>query len=318
MSGGTDRKTTGAGHPPEGEDQRIRARRRRLSQARAARRQRLTWSLVAVLAVVALGCAAADSALFALDDVTVSGVRGARSERVADMAGLRPGSNLLRADLAEAEAQVESLPWVQRAHATRMPPSSVRIDVTARTPVAVVRAGDRAWIVDGEGVVVGGGQPAALPVIEAGGVELTPGRPVNDPALRNAIDVHKRLPGQVRQRVVRYEVDSVRGLRIKLSTRRGPATGSELPPPNPDGLWVRFGAAEQVAAKARTVAGLLGEELSSELRRQGDRVRVAELDVTAPEHPVLIPENPGEVAAPSGALDGTTLGSTDSSPASDE
>lgn len=266
-------------------DARFRARRHDVMRQRARRRRRLTMSVVALVLLAVAGTALARSSLFAIDDVRVTGVQGPEADLVRRAAALHPGDNLLTADLRGAAARVADLPWVRDATARRIPPSTVELQTSRRAPVVVVRLPDAAWLVDADGVVVAGGSQEGLVEVTAPhSVVPGVGGEVRDAALRNALTAHAELPAALRSRVVRYEAPSARDLRLHLD----------------GGIVVRFGVAEQVEAKARSVALLL-----EQLRLQADRraaaregepesapAEVTEVDVRAPGNPVLVTAPP--------------------------
>jgi len=260
-------------------DARIRARRAQVVRQRLRRRRRVTLSVVGLLLLAVAAVAVARSPLFAIAEVRVLGVAGEAQAAVREEAGLRPGDNLLAADLRDAADRVEALPWVHTAGARRLPPSTVEVRVVVRQPVMVIRLPDAAWLVDAGGVVVAGGSRPGLPeVLAPHSVVPGVGGEVRDAALRNALDARARLPVDLRAVIERYEAPSARDLRLRL---RG-------------GVVVRFGAAEDVEAKARSVLLLLEQARVQAGRREpgtgGERrLGVAEIDVRAPDNPVIVP-----------------------------
>lgn len=260
-------------------DARIRARRNSVLRERARRRRRITGSAAVLVLVVVVAVAVGRSPLFAIDEVRVVGAPVESEQAVLDAAGLRPGDNLLTADLAGAANRVSGLPWVRVAEARRRPPSAVDLHVVPRVPVAVVRLPDARWLVDGEGVVVAGGGRDGLVEVDAPNSVLPGvGGQVRDAALRNALTAHEKMPAPVRELIARYEARSARDLRLHL---RG-------------GVVVRFGVADDVAAKARSVT-LLVEQARGQAERRApggtpdDALGIAEIDVRAPDNPVLVP-----------------------------
>lgn len=258
-------------------DARIRARRHEVFRERARRRGRVTGSIVVLVVLVAIVVGVARSPLFAIVDVRVAGATPEQHDAVRQAAGLQPGDNVLLVDLGAAAERVQDLPWVRVADARRLPPSAVELRVVPREPVLVVRLPDASWLVDGEGVVVEGGARQGLIAVEAPhSVVPGVGAHVRDAALRNALSAHAQLPAELRARVQRYEARSARDLRLHL---RG-------------GVLVRFGVADDVAAKARSVKLLLGQARAHAQRRPssgGEGSGVAEIDVRAPDNPVLVP-----------------------------
>lgn len=274
-------------------DERLRDRRESIASADARRRRRRVGSLAAAAGLLLAAVLVARSPLFSVAEVRVEGARAERAGEVRDAAAIRTGDNLLDVDLGSAATRVSALSWVADAEARRSPPSAVTVEVTPRQPVAVARAGGTAWLLDRDGVVIAGGTEDGLPVIETFDARLPPlGETVTTEAVRNALDVHGQLPPPVRALVDRYEAPSVPGLRLRL------AAGD-------DGTWVRFGAADEVEAKARAI-GLLLEELegaeepvpgeeATEAEEDGTDIdpHAVELDVRAPNNPVLVPDGDG-------------------------
>ena len=62
--------------------------------------------------------------------------------------------NIFKVPLAERKADLERLPWVQRATVMRLLPNMLRVQVVERTPVAFVRQGSAIGLVDGSGVLL--------------------------------------------------------------------------------------------------------------------------------------------------------------------
>lgn len=276
-------------------DARLKARRDRVAHARRQRRRRVVGSLAILVALAGTAVAVAMSPLLDIAEVRVTGVDGDRREEVRAAARVEPGENLLAADLGAADARVEELPWVRAAVVRRVPPSTVELSVAPRTPVAVVRLADGVWLVDDEAVVVAGGGDDELPLIEAPNSVLpAAGQPVRDEAVVNALTVRARLPDEIRSRVTRYEAPSARGLRLELV----------------DGTIVRVGRAERMAEKAKAIALLLEQAASEEGAGldSGDDAGsataeapgIAEIDVRAPDRPVLVPASGGAAASGDG------------------
>lgn len=256
-------------------DARIRARRRAVAADRARRRRRVVLSVVTLALVAAGAYALTRSPLFAVDEVRVTGVGDQQAEVVRTLAGITAGEPLLSVDLDAVRASVSGLPWVRDVVVSRVPPSTVQVAVAVREPVATVALPGSSWLVDAEGVVVSGGARDDLVRIDAPASVLPgAGGPVSDAAVRNALAVHVALPGPVRALVDRYDAPSDRGLRLHLAE---------------EDVWVRFGLAEAVEAKAQVVALLLEQAREQAQIHGRDGLGVAELDVRAPDNPVLVP-----------------------------
>ena len=62
--------------------------------------------------------------------------------------------NIFYVSLAQRQAQLEQLPWVEHATVMRLLPDRLRVLIVERTPVAFVRQGSRIGLVDASGVLL--------------------------------------------------------------------------------------------------------------------------------------------------------------------
>ena len=225
----------------------------------AGRRRTVWWVLLAVL--LAAVVAGAVWVVFFSTYVTARGVvvSGAgrtltdlRIERAADVP---LGVPLATVDLGEVRTRVEALPEVATAAVSRSWPDTVRIEVTARTPLAAVE-GDQGWqTVDEDGVLFGRypARPRGLPL-------LSTDEDTSDEALTEAGRVIAALPPSVSARVASIEVASVDEIDLVLR----------------NGRRVVWGSAEDSKDKAEVLAVLL--------QRPG-RLTGDEIDVSVPGRP---------------------------------
>lgn len=297
---GTPRKD-GGDRRRQAMDARLKARRDGVARARLRRRRRVTASVAALVLVAMAATGVAMSPLAEITEVRVMGVDGERLRQARAAADVHLGENVLAADLGAAEGRIEELPWVHSAAVRRQPPTTVEVTVVVRTPVARVATSESTWLVDREGVVVAEGSDKQLPLVEAPEAVLPAvGDPVRDAAVRNALKMRARLPDRLRSQVVRYEAPSPRGLRLQLD----------------NAVTVRVGRAERVEEKAQAMALMLAQMRDAEEDGGGsgapgsgrggasrfadpgesrddaagsDGARVAEIDVRAPDRPVLVP-----------------------------
>jgi cell division protein FtsQ len=99
-----------------------------------------------------------DFRLASADDVVVSGNRYASREEILGALGLAAvGSSgfwALPLSLDDKRRKVESIPWVRAAVLSRTYPHRLEVRVVERTPVALVMAGGRLKLVDGDGTLL--------------------------------------------------------------------------------------------------------------------------------------------------------------------
>lgn len=147
-------------------DPRIRARRTAVRRAAGRRRLRFLGAAAGLVLLAVAVWGLTRSPLLDLDHVRIDGVVGAEAAAVEERAALETGTPMVDLDLGTAEAAVAEFAWVKTVDAARDWPGTVRITVVRRVGVAVLADDGSAWIVDGEGIVIGPAEPATdLPVV---------------------------------------------------------------------------------------------------------------------------------------------------------
>jgi cell division protein FtsQ len=173
--------------------------------ARRLRNQILVGGLVALVIAIAVGSAILyRSDAFAVKRVVTRGNRNLSTGRVLRLAGLPPGTTLLRLPVDEMQARLKADPWVLDAVVERVFPDQVRIVVTERVPVVAVDLGPRGrWMLDASGTMIATATAAAkgtLPLVrEAPPIAgPRPGLPPTSPQLANAARVVAGLGNPLR------------------------------------------------------------------------------------------------------------------------
>jgi len=150
--------------PPAGSAPRNKAR----SRGRSRRRWRVALVALALAAIVGgAAWALLGSRLLAVRSVVVTGTRLVPQSEVLAVAGIVPGTPLIRVNTAQVAARVETIRLVQSARVTRSWPDRVVIAVRERTPALALPApGGGFDLVDPDGVIVqwAARQPHGLPV----------------------------------------------------------------------------------------------------------------------------------------------------------
>lgn len=114
---------------------------------------------------------------FAVRHIEITGAVYTPRQRIEDVTGHYAGLNLFRIDIARVRHDLASVSWISRIEIEKKLPDTLRINVMERTPMALLRNGDRFEYVDEHGVAFGALSPAVgdseLPLISgAGGAEL--------------------------------------------------------------------------------------------------------------------------------------------------
>lgn len=222
---------------------------------RRQRLRRLRPFLYAGLVIVLVGTCAwlvMFSSVLTVRGVEVSGNTSVSATRIEQVARAPIGRQLARVDLAPIQARVEALPAVKSASVSRSWPHTIHIEVTERTPLAVVNRGSGLQAVDSDGVLFGRypTQPADLPLIRT-----DPG--VRAEALAEAAHVVRSLRSDIARQVKYVDVKSIDKIELSLD----------------DGKTVLWGSSEHSAQKAEVLAVLLKQK------------NVHEIDVSVPGRP---------------------------------
>jgi cell division protein FtsQ len=250
-------------------DKRIAERRKAIIAARVRRRRRiLGWALAAI--ALAAGVAyLIRTPLFGLSAVRVEAARTVTQAEVVEASQVRLGEPYLGLDLAAIRARVAALPRVAAVRVARDYPSSLRITVSERPPVASVSSGSVFWLVAADGTVLDAAsrRPAGLPYVAAvplpegirPGSRLPPGN-----ELANALTALGGMAPQLKRQVTGVNARSLDSLEFTLK----------------DGSRVLYGLAADQPAKDAAV--LL---VRRTLKREGREAQ--RIDVRNPSAPTV-------------------------------
>lgn len=244
-------------------------RAERAALQRAGRRR--WWRLLGGLALLAVAgglvAAAYFSPLMSVRQVDVTGNTGVPREEVLSVAEVPAGEPLLQVDTGVIARRVAKIPAVETVKVDRSYPSAVTIEVTERTPRAVIEQPDgRLGVMDRLGVVyLAYDSRAAMGTTALGGVVLAdlPLLKVSNPGPRDpttlaALEVLAALPDWLRPQVQSISGSSPADLTVQLTKDR-------------TAIW---GDAQRNADKA--------EALRHILKMQGQT-----FNVSAPDYPAV-------------------------------
>jgi cell division protein FtsQ len=184
--------------------------------------------------------------LLVVRSIVVTGTHLVPASQVLTVAGIQPGTPLIRVNTARAAARVETIRQVASAQVTRSWPDRVVIAVRERTPAVAMTAPRGGFdLVDGDGVIVqwAARRPAGLPLyVTTAAVTSLPG----DPDLVAAAAVLGGLPGKLRASVASLTAPSPAQVTLRLA----------------DGVTVLWGGADHAQAKAEELALLMPSHAS--------------------------------------------------------
>ena len=195
------------------------------------------------------------SSLLGVRHVDVTG-ESRTTEQTIRSAGAVPADRpLLRVDLGTIRQRVEKLPTVAHVDVSRVWPHTVRITVTERIPVAVVRRGSSLRLIDATGVdFAGAPQGAPYPMLDVN-LDTTPAADV-----QAGLAVIHALPGSLVRRLASVEAFDPTDVRLLLS----------------DGTTLIWGSPAQTTEKAQVFAAL-----------ERTHPTATTFDVSAPDAPAV-------------------------------
>jgi cell division protein FtsQ len=227
------------------------SREGKASRRAAAVKKRRGWR-VAFVSLAGIGVVAAAawvlfaSSLLAVRSVVVSGTRLVPRSEVLAAAGIKPGTPLIRVNLAQIETRVDTIRQVRSAQVTRSWPNGLVIVVRERTPALALPAfgGVGYDLVDAGGVVVQrvARRPADVPLYPTVAPE---GALRGDPGLAAAAAVLGELPAQLRRSVISVTAPNPGQVTLRLH----------------GGVTVLWGDTSRAAVKARELAVLMRAHL---------------------------------------------------------
>jgi cell division protein FtsQ len=225
--------------------------RRRRNAGRWRKLRLVLFALLLVAAVSASVWVVFFSSYVTAREVSITGTTTLGDGRIQRVADVPTGTPLARLDLGAIRARVEGITSVKTAEVSRSWPHTVQIDVTERTPIAVINQGNGLQALDDDGVLFGhyATRPKRLPLV------IAP-PDTADEALVEGGRVIGSLPAGIAGRVDTVEVSSVDKIQLVLG----------------NGRRVLWGSADESGQKAEVLAVLL--------RRPGQQI-----DVSVPGRP---------------------------------
>jgi hypothetical protein len=150
---------------------RTKPNRRRIDEEAGVGTRRGAYRILALLILVASGCAGywygrqaeisdvtklvgwADQ-FFPITSVEINDLRKVSREEVLAALHLEPARGLIATDTGKLIQSLESLPWIQRAEVRRVFPDTLVVELKEREPAAVLRDGHRELLLGDDGGVI--------------------------------------------------------------------------------------------------------------------------------------------------------------------
>ncbi len=194
------------------------------------------------------------TSMLGVRSVEVLGNAAVSTEKVLETADVPDRESMFVLDTDRIRERVETLPVIATVDVSRSWPSTVKIEVSERTPVGYYDTGETLHLVDGSGVVYKEipEKPSGLPELKL------PRVAPEDPVTTAVTAVLVSIPEDLRDRVVSATAETRGSVELTLA----------------DGKTVRWGDADQTDRKAKVLAVLLTREGTT-------------FDVSSPELPTV-------------------------------
>jgi cell division protein FtsQ len=175
----------------------------------------LTWGIVIAVICVGLGLVLYFTPLMSMRNLAVEGIEAVPRDEVVAAVGVRDGTPLLQVDTDKVADRVATIRRVASVRVQRDYPSSLRVTVVERIPVAVKDLPDGTHQFDRDGVdFATGPPPPGVPYLDVD----HPGP--SDPPTRAALAVMVALRPEVAKQVARISAPSVASITLTLTDQR--------------------------------------------------------------------------------------------------
>lgn len=239
-------------------------RERRAAEIRRKRQVRIALVLAVAVTIVGGAVALYRSQLFEIRSIEVIGAERLTPAAVRARAAVPDGATLLRFPARDIKERLLSYAWIEDAQVTRSFPDALRIRIVEREPVAVVDTGDKFWVVDTTGVVLGEQsleETTTLPIVrDIPGLGLKAGTSADSEVLANSLKILAGIGPELRQKIRALSAPSIDETML-LTT---------------DSVEIIFGKAEEVEKKELIILRILREQSGS----------VVTIDVRSTDRPI--------------------------------
>lgn len=211
---------------------------------------RFIITVAAVVAIIFGGIFVYRSDLLAVRNVNVTGVSHLTNQEITQLAAVPDSSTLLRLDTAGITERLKTHPWIQSVSIHRSFPDSITIDITERTPAAVVKLSDKSiWVVSTDGAWLSAATKddwkSNHKIIDVSSTLESPvaGSDCNDEGIENAIAVYDGISDKLAKKVKNISAESAAKTTLTLK----------------GGVTVAFGEASDLDLKEADIWALLDE-----------------------------------------------------------
>jgi cell division protein FtsQ len=164
-----------------------------------------------------------------VDSILVEGRNQTGSEEITRMLGIKPGDLMAYADIDEARARLEALPWVKFAEVRRVWPNKIQVRLVERRPVALWQLNGVTSVIDRDGLPIPGEMPSRhtdLPLVVGKGAGLVVESLLS--LVSSQPDLKLRVKAAVRVGERRWNLQLANGVEVRLPEEGADAALADL------------------------------------------------------------------------------------------
>jgi cell division protein FtsQ len=158
------------------------------------------------------------------DNIEVTGNENVTKAQIMEVMGADIGRNIFFIPLAQQQAQLEQIPWVESASVMRFVPNRLKVEIHERTPVAFARVGPRIFLIDAGGTLMDlpPKHKYSFPVI----LGMNPGEPLSTrvPRMSAYNDLIQQLDSggaRYSQDLSEIDVSDLENLKVRVNDPQG-------------------------------------------------------------------------------------------------
>lgn len=225
-------------------------RQRKLKAMRAQNRMRFLIVVCTLFFTIFGGRFLYNSHFFDVSEISVKGSKHLSTKAVVTLSGVSKGTNLYKIPLEDVEKRIEKSPWVKSVSLSRRPLKTLVIEITERTPIAIVTMKKDSFYVDEDGWVIGAVSKidSTVPRIADLPVNLNPGQRITAKGFENAISCLKNLDPELKRKIGIISAASPEKISLYVSAGEGNV------------VEVLYGSSEDSEKKNKVIKTILSQK----------------------------------------------------------
>lgn len=223
-------------------------RRQKLSDIRRKQRSRWLYAVLAVVGILFCLYELFHSSLLDVKKIEVIGIKYINPETIKQKCNISTPTNILSVSTDRIQQKLTLDPWVKAVSVNKVFPSTLKIDINERIPIALVSLGGKFYLVDNDRFIIASRAYADgldVPVITDLPVrKIKIGERLLNPSLDNAIRCLASMEPSFRKTINLISASSVNRLSLY----------------NKDNIEILYGDAKLADEKNKVIVGILKEQ----------------------------------------------------------